>query len=489
MLAAAAQARPDGEALIFGDRRLNYAAYASAVAGFAGELSRRGAQGGRVATLAPNSIEACIAMFGALACGAQLVPLNPLHTPRELEQILDDAEATVLVVDERLPVPKTSAKVLHLGPGSRFFNEEPLLLPHPDSLALLQYTGGTTGKAKGVNLTHRAIATNVAQREGLLHTTLDCERILCVMPLFHSYAMAMGLFLALHCRGTLVILERYKPEDLMAAVEREQVSIFPGSPTLFNSLLGHADFPRADWSTVHTCYSGSAALPEETLRRWQRAVGAPVYEGYGQTEAGPVLTFNPVRGVTKPGSVGIAVADTQVQIVDVETGTKVLPAGERGEIRARGPQIMQGYRNRPQETAEALRDGWLYTGDIGELDAEGYLYVRDRKKDMVIVGGYNVYPREVEEVLCSHPAVAESGVVGAPDPYYGERIHAYVSLRSSATADELLAYCRERLARYKLPSMLEILDALPKTTVNKLDKQALKTRAHLCSPSRNSSLS
>jgi long-chain acyl-CoA synthetase len=441
MLAAAAAARPDAEALVCGERRLSYAEYANAVSAFASGL-----KGERIATVMPNSIEACVAMFGVLASGAQLVPLNPLYTPREIDEIFVDARAAQLVNKVELSFQKSS-----------------LRLPHPDSLALLQYTGGTTGKPKGVNLTHRAIATNVAQREALLPTAMDRERILCVMPLFHSYAMAMGLFLAANCRGTLVIVERYRPEIVLELVEKERITIFPGGPTLFTSLLGHPDFARTDWSSVHTCYSGSAALPEETLKRWREAVGAPVYEGYGQTEAGPVLSFNPAHGVTKPGSVGIAVPQTEIRIVE-------------GEIVARGPQLMQGYRNRPQETAQALRDGWLHTGDLGELDADGYLYVRGRKKDMVIVGGFNVYPREVEEVLCSHPAVSEAAVVGGPDPYWGECLHAYVALREPATGDALLSFCKERLARYKIPATLEILDSLPKTSVNKLDKLALKAR-------------
>ena len=381
MLAAAAAARPDAEALVCGERRLSYSEYANAVAAFASGL-----KGERIATVMPNSIEACVAMFGVLASGAQLVPLNPLYTPREIDEILEDA-AAARPIREIAISPAQSA----------------LRLPSPDNLALLQYTGGTTGKPKGVNLTHRAIATNVAQREALLPTAMDRERILCVMPLFHSYAMAMGLFLAANCRGTLVIVERYRPETVLELIEKERITIFPGGPTLFTSLLGHPDFARTDWSSVHTCYSGSAALPEETLKRWRDAVGAPVYEGYGQTEAGPVLSFNPASGVTKPGSVGIPVPQTEIRIVE-------------GEIVARGPQLMQGYRNRPQETAAALRGGWLHTGDLGELDAEGYLYVRGRKKDMVIVGGFNVYPREVEEVLCSHPAVSEAAVVGGPDP-------------------------------------------------------------------------
>jgi long-chain acyl-CoA synthetase len=352
-------------------------------------------------------------------------------------------------------------------------------MPRPEALALLQYTGGTTGRPKGVNLTHAAIAVNVSQREGLLPTQADAERVLCVMPLFHSYAMAMGLFLAANCRGCLVVLERYQPEQLLDTVAGERITIFPGSPTLFVGLMAHPEFARSDWSSVHTCYSGAAPLAEETLRRWRAVVPAPVYEGYGQTEAGPVLSFNPAGGPVKPGSVGVPVPDTAIEIVDVETGARVLPAGERGEIRARGPQLMQGYRNRPEETAQALRDGWLYTGDIGEFDADGYLYVRDRKKDMVIVGGYNVYPREVEEVLCAHPAVAEAAVVGAPDAYRGEILRAYVVLRSGVAASgaELVAHCEANLAKYKVPATLELLATLPKTSVSKTDKQALRARA------------
>ena len=460
LLAAAATARPEAVALVLDEPRLTYRDYAHAAASFANDVNGKGE---RVATLLHNSIETCIAMFGVLASGAQLVPLNPLYTLPELEVILEDADAGLLVTHENLPVPRNAPPILRLRRGQAIFRTRDLPLPDPDALALLQYTGGTTGKPKGVNLTHRAIATNVAQREALLPTAPDCERILCVMPLFHSYATAMGLFLAVNCRGTLVILERYRPENLLAAIERERITIFPGSPTLFTSLLGHPDFARTDWSSVHTCYSGSAPLSEETLGRWQQAVGAPVYEGYGQTEAGPVLTFNPARGVTKPGSVGIPVPDTEIRIVD-------------GEIVARGPQIMQGYRNRPQETAEALREGWLHTGDMGELDADGYLYVRGRKKDMAIVGGYNVYPREVEEVLCSHPSVSEAAVVGGPDPYWGECLHAYVVPRQSIDEATLLGYCRERLAKYKIPSTLEIVDGLPRTGVGKIDKLPLKKR-------------
>jgi long-chain acyl-CoA synthetase len=300
------------------------------------------------------------------------------------------------------------------------------------------------------------------------------------MPLFHSYAMAMGLYLSGYSASTLVILPGYQPERLLEAMEQHEITIFPGSPTIFAGLMNCERFSTTRWSRVHTCYSGSAALPEETLQRWEAATGSRVFEGYGQTESGPVLSFNPSTGATRIGSVGVPVPGTGIEIVDVETGTRVLPIGERGEIRARGPQIMSGYLNLEQETRESLREGWLYTGDIGELDADGYLYIRDRKKDLVIVGGYNVYPREVEEVLYTHPAVLEAAVVGQPDAYRGEVLRAYVALRPDASPvshDELQAHCSRNLAKYKVPAVFEVLPALPKTSVNKIDKKPLKLRA------------
>ncbi|MCZ7562745.1 MAG: AMP-binding protein [Burkholderiales bacterium] len=282
--------------------------------------------------------------------------------------------------------------------------------------------------------------------------------------------------MAAYCRGRLVILPRYKPDLVLEAIGAERITRLPAGPTVFIGLLAHERFARTDFSSLRTAYSGSAPLPEETLKRWQAATGTPILEGFGQTEAGPVLTYVREGGVLKPGSVGPVLPLTEIEIVDVETGTRVLPAGELGEIRARGPQIMRGYRNRPRETAEALRGGWLYTGDIGELDADGYLYIRDRKKDMAIVGGYNVYPREVDEVLFAHPAVKEAAAAGVPDPYYGESIRAYVVLKEGATAtvEDILAHCASNLARYKVPSRIHLVAELPRTTVGKIDRRALK---------------
>ena len=492
MLIDAAARAPDAEALICEERRLSYRGYLACVVGFARELERLGARGNRVALILGNSIETAIATFATHAAGAQLVPLNPMYTARELRQILEDAQPAVVLHEAanadivgplagEFGIPAT----LTLGAGGRRLDGwrtetvDAPPLPAPDAVATVQYTGGTTGRPKGVELTHRAIAINIAQREGLLPTAPDRERLLCAMPLFHVYAVSMALHLAAYCRGALVILPRYRPERVLDALAREAITIFPGSPTIFTGLMGHADFAATDFSRLRLCYSGSAALPEETLRRWEAAAGCPVYEGYGQTEAGPVLSFNPVGRKSKPGSVGIPVPLTEIQIVDSVDGARVLGVGEQGEIRARGPQIMAGYRNLPRETADTLRDGWLYTGDIGELDADGWLFIRDRKKDMAIVGGYNVYPREIDEVLHLHADVLEAAAIGVPDAYRGEVIRAFVVARPGAAPDPaaLRDHCARNLAKYKVPAAIEIVAGIPKTTVGKIDKQALRAMA------------
>ena len=491
MLADAAARSPDAEAVVCDDRRLTYRQYLACVAGFARELERMGVRGGRVATILGNSLESAIATFAGHAAGAQLVPLNPIYTARELAQILEDAEPAVVLYGSGLAdtvaplIGRLAISGMALGPGARrldaWRDETPVLpaLPRPDDLATLQYTGGTTGRPKGVDLSHRAIAINVAQREGLLPTEPDRERLLCAMPLFHVYAVSMALHLSAYCRGALVILPRYRPDAVLQALVDEAITIFPGSPTLFTGVMGFDGFAATDFSRLRLCYSGSAALPEQTLRRGQAATGCPVHEGYGQTEAGPVLAFNPVGRPVQPGSVGIPVPATEIQIVDPETGTRVLAVGEQGEIRARGPQLMDGYRNLPAETAETLRGGWLYTGDIGEIDAAGRLYIRDRKKDMAIVGGYNVYPREIDEVLHLYEGVLEAASVGVPDPYRGEVIEAFVVARPGVALDgrALLAHCARNLAKYKVPVAIAVVPSIPKTTVGKIDKKELRAMA------------
>ncbi|WP_077000002.1 AMP-binding protein [Variovorax sp. KK3] len=496
LLQAAAQ-WPQQPALVCHGETLDYAAYGNAVVALAGRL-REGAPLARVAIVMRSGIGACIAHFGVLASGAQLLPMNPEYTARELHYQLQDADCDALIADTGLrELLEPLAASLNLpvvwmdtGAPKTGAQAAPAIgaLPRLDAstLGILQYTGGTSGRPKGVNLTHAALRTNVEQREALLPTRMASERVLCAMPLFHSYGMAMGLYLAARCAGTLVILPAFRRDELFDAIEAHRITLFPGSPSIYVALMAHPRFERTDWSSLRMCYSGASALPVAVLRRWEDTVKAAIYEGYGQTEAGPVLSFNGPGHAVKAGSVGLPLPQTQIDIVDVETGQRRLSPGECGEVRARGPQLMQGYRQLPAETAEALRDGWLYTGDLGEIDDDGYLFIRGRKKDLVIVGGYNVYPREIEEVLLEHPAVHEAAVVGTPDGYRGEVLMAFVVPRpgmEDAVDDAALAlHCAERLTRYKRPTRYARLPALPKTPINKVDRKALAALAAERSP-------
>lgn len=486
MLAEAAGTAPGREALVCGGVRLSYAAYAGAVEGTARRLAGQGAgPGTRVALLLPNGPDLAIAIYAAMATGAQAVPLNPAYTLHELEPILADATPAITLAApgaaERL-APLLArlglAPALAVGPGGLRLDEvagdpDALPLPRPDDLGLLQYTGGTTGLPKGVESRHSAFALNVSQREALVPTRLDAERTLIMTPLYHVYATAMGLYLAAHARGTLVLLPAYSAEAALEAVAAERISFFAGSPTIYHGLLGTPALAQTDFGSLECCFSGSAALPEATLAAWERATGASICEGYGQTEGGPVLTSNPRAGPHLAGSVGPPVPGTELRIVDPADPGREMPPGEVGEIAARGPQIMEGYRNRPEESAAALRDGWLLTGDLGRLDAQGYLSIRDRKKDMVVVSGYNVFPREIEEALLTHPEVREAAAFGLPHPRKGEVVAARV-VAPGADPEALRAHLAERLVRYKLPAEIVLMEALPRTPVGKTDKAALR---------------
>ncbi len=493
MLADAAWRRPEALAMKFEGRSLSYRELARCVGGLAAELQALGASGERVALICGNSLEMAIGLFAVHAAGAQAVPINPLYTARELSHLIEDAAPLAIIhdvgVSETVAPLAAEFNVAHciaVGDGGRLFDTWrgdgsaglPEPMPRPDDLASLQYTGGTTGLPKGVEISHHQLAVNIAQREARMPTRPDDEIVLCVMPLFHVFAITF-LHLAVYCRGTLVILRRYQPEVVLATIEAERITRLPAGPTIYIGLMAHENFDRTDFSAFRTAYSGSAPLPVETLRRWREKTGSPILEGYGMSESGPVLTFMDEREEMIPGSVGKPLPQTDIEIVDVKSGENILAVGERGEIRVRGPQVMNGYRNRPEETAESLRDGWLYTGDIGEFDRSGNLYIRDRKKDMAIVSGYNVYPREIDEVLYAHADIQEAAAVGVPDDYRGEVIRAFVVLKQGAraNADTILEYCRDNLAKYKVPATVDVVSELPKTTVGKIDKLTLRQNA------------
>lgn len=489
MLADAGERAGAAVALATDNDQLDYCQLVRCAGEFAAELQSLGRSGDRVALICNNSIDMAVAMFAVHAAGMQVVPINPILTERELTYILSDAEPVAVIFGDDTTArvaPVAKALDIHqliaVGGNGRSLTSSrsnpaarlPNAFPEPDSFATLQYTGGTTGLPKGVNITHRQLTTNISQREAFWPTIPDQEVVLCVMPLFHVYASSMCLHLAAYCRGKLVIQPRYHPDAVLDAIERQGITLLPVGPTIFHGLMTLRRFVDTDFSTLRRAYSGSAPLPEETLRRWTAKTGTQILEGYGQTEAGPVLTVNPDSLPIIPGSVGVPLPKTEIQIVDVVNGTTVLAVGQEGEIRARGPQIMSDYRNRPEETAAALRDGWLYTGDIGRLDKANVLYITDRKKDMAIVGGYNVYPREIDEILFAHPNVIEAAAVGVPDTYRGEVIHAFVVVSGKADTKMLTAYCRSQLAKYKVPQEFHIVDQLPKTTVGKIDKAAMR---------------
>lgn len=478
---------PGNEAVVFENTRLTYSDLAHEIKLLANRLGDLGARGARVAIVMSNGPGIVIALYAAYVAGAQAVPLNPDYTERELDEILRDAQVLVALCGEaqyrRLGAlldcsARNPALVLsesfEEGRGAMGRTTD-FPLPDPSDLAILQYTGGTTGRAKGVMLSHASVAVNVLQREALIPMNPGKERILCVTPLYHAYATAMALYPALSSGSTLVIQPRFKPEHVFDAIERERITLFAGAPSIYNVLVGHPEFEKTDLSSLSASFSGSAPLSTEVLQKWQSVSGAPILEGYGLTESSPILTFNPRHGMRKIGSVGAAVPGTIVEIVSADDGSQVLGRNAIGEVRARGPQLMAGYRNLPDETAAAIKDGWLYTGDLGELDDDGYLFIRGRKKEMVIVGGFNVYPREIEELLFALPAVQDCAAVGVADAYRGEVVHAFLVARKEAgiTEEEVLEYCTKNLVRYKVPARIRFVDALPRTAVGKVDRAQL----------------
>ncbi len=492
---------PDLPALRFLGARLTFAHLADQVLRCARALADQGVRpGDRVALMLPNCPQYVVGYYGALRAGAIVVQVNPLSTPRELTYLLNNADAaTIVVADTLAPVvaaarsqtPLRRVLVARLKGdadlGADVVPFEPLVAGSPASppsvtvragdVAVLQYTGGTTGVVKGAMLTHFNLVANVAQCRAFNPEAPPAGegRVLTVIPLFHVYGMTVCMNLGLWSGYELILLPRFEIQEVLETIRATRPTHFPGVPTMYVAINNVPNAESYGVDSIRYYNSGAAPMPAEVMALFEERFGGKILEGYGLSEASPFTHGHPPRGRRTPGTVGMPAPDTDCEIVDVETGTRVLPVGAAGEIRIRGPQIMAGYWRMPEETAIALREGWLYTGDIGTMDADGYFTIVDRKKDMIIASGFNVYPREVEEVLYEHPAVKECCVAGVPDPYRGETVKAYVVVQPGAACDvdALTAFCRERLAAYKVPRIFEFREALPKSAVGKILRRVL----------------
>jgi long-chain acyl-CoA synthetase len=469
-----------------GETILSYAALDGAAARFATQLAERGVRAGdRVALIMPNVAYFPIAYFAVLRLGAVAVPMNPLLKAREIAYTFEDAGARVAVVfplfaeEAQKAAATTGTEVVvtipqefEQGLADTAPTTEVAVVDAGDSAVLL-YTSGTTGQPKGAELSHANLRTNAATTRETLMPNGPGDVLFGGLPLFHSFGQTCGLNAAMAGGACLTLLPKFDGEQALEVIQRDRVTIFLGVPTMYMGLLAVPDPGRFDISTVRVGASGGASLPVEVLRGMERTFGFPVIEGYGLSETSPVASFNHPDRPRKPGSVGTPIRGVEFALHD-EHGVEVAE-GEIGEIVIRGENVMKGYWRRPEETAEALRGGWFHTGDLATRDEDGYYFIVDRVKDMIIRNGFNVYPREVEEVLYSHPAVAEAAVFGIPDPAHGEEVAALVTLKAgaSATPDELRDFVAEQIAAYKYPRVVRF-GTLPKGPTGKILKREIK---------------
>ena len=480
----------DRVAVRLDDVRLTYADLDRASGRLAGWLRDSGIRpGDRVGVMLPNVPDFAVAYYGALRAGAAIVPMNVLLKQREVAYALSDSGASLLVAWSAFTeaadagTAEAGTRRLLLGPGdldALTAGWRPLDEPvhrEPDDTAVILYTSGTTGRPKGAELTHANLTRNadVARR---LFAMDSGSVVLGALPLFHAFGQTCGLNASVASGATLTLLPRFEPGRALEVMARDRVTVLEGVPTMYAALLHHPDRERHDLSALRLCVSGGAALPAEVLRGFEAAFGCAVVEGYGLSETSPLASFNRTDRERKAGSIGTAVEGVEMKLVDEDGGD--VPAGEVGEIVIRGHNVMKGYWRRPDATAEAISaDGWFRTGDLARRDADGDFFIVDRRKDMIIRGGYNVYPREVEEILYQHPAVRECAVVGAPHTELGEEVGAAVVLRpgTEATAGELREFVRDQIAAYKYPRLVWFVDELPKTATGKILKRDIAVPA------------
>jgi long-chain acyl-CoA synthetase len=520
-LARTAANYPNNPALLFQGTTVTYKQLDEMVSRFATALSDFGVKpGDRVATLLPNLVQMVVATYGAWRIGGIVVMNNPLYTDRELEHQLNDSGSTFLIcldllvprminlrqktgvskivschIRDYLPFPLkqlfpiVKKKMHRATPAAtdvyEFLDLMKKYSPTPpsykcqwDDTACLVYTGGTTGVSKGVQLTHGNLSVNVQQAFAWFpEFQPGKEMVVGCLPFFHSFGLTTAMNTAIFYGFGDVLVPKPEPQTILEAIHKCKATYIPAVPTMYNGLINFPGLKKYDITSINKCFSGGAALPMETIRAFAKLTGAEICEGYGLSETSPVTHVNPCGAITKPGTIGLPICNTEAKLVDVEDFNKeITEIGSPGELCIKGPQVMKGYINRPDETAAALKEEWLLTGDIATMDPDGYFTIVDRKKDMIISGGFNIYPRDVDEVLFSHPKVLEAAVIGVPDAYSGERIKAFVVLKADKTAtnEEIVSYCKENLVKYKVPKYVEFVNELPKSAVGKILRKELK---------------
>lgn len=494
----------DKIAFHFLNQKQTYGELDASVTKFASGLTKLGiGKGDHVALITGNSPHFLIGFYGALRAGATVIPINPIYTPDEIGFILMNGDVkAVITLDLLLPLVegmhtrlpsieqyiicetgeyKGESDLSKLSAHSKLIGFmkvvangdvqfDALELENED-VAVILYTSGTTGKPKGAMLTHKNLYRNAIDTGNYLKINND-DRVITTLPMFHVFCLTVCMNAPLMLGGTILIVPKFSPSEIYRTAKDHQATIFAGVPTMYNFLLQY-DGNVEDFQSLRLCISGGASMPVALLENFEKKFNVIVSEGYGLSEASPVTSFNPLDRPRKAGSIGTSIMNVKNKVVN-ELGEEVA-IGEVGELIVQGDNVMKGYYKLPEETAATIKDGWLYTGDLARMDEEGYFYIVDRKKDMVIVGGYNVYPREVEEVLFAHPSIVEAAVVGVPDPNQGEAVHAFVVKKDpELTIEDVLQFCKEHLAKYKIPTFIEFMEELPKNTTGKILRRSLK---------------
>jgi long-chain acyl-CoA synthetase len=523
ILERSALAFPRNSALIFQGYRLNYAQFKDRVDRFAACLNDFGVKpGDAVAILLPNVIPCVVAYYAVLKIGGIAVMNNPLFTDHELAKQFNDSGANVLItldllanrmidlraktqikqivytsIGDYLPFPKNLlfrlfakrkklAAVVKAAEDvyrwkdciAKSTSNSPKVTIGFDDVAMYQYTGGTTGVSKGVMLTHGNLSKQVQQMAAWLPKLRRGDEIMLgALPYFHVFGSSVCMNFAVYNGWTQVLVPKPQPQQLLEAIRLFRPTFAPLVPTMYIGMLNHTDLKKTDMSCIKGAFSGSAPLPEKVIYEFEKITGAIIIEGFGMTETAPVTHVNPYGGLRKIGSIGVPFPDTLVRIVSLDDEWTDVPVGEKGELIIKGPQVMKGYKGMPDETANTLRDGWCYTGDIAMMDEDGYFYIVDRKKDLIISGGYNIYPRDIDEVFYQHPKVQEACSIGVPDAKRGENVKVFVVLKEgeSGCQEEFITYCKTKLATYKLPTEIEFRKELPKNNVEKILRKELRT--------------